>query len=104
MKTTTTIVLSLCLMLGTITALFAQETLINQSISSLVAAKVLKIIISKIQSSANTFDMSSEGMIGLKTAKVNDQLIEAMLLNCGQLPKVNNDEVIKLNMRIMVKK
>ena len=105
MKTTTTIVLSLYLMLGTITALFAQETLTNQSISSLVAAKVApKIIISKIQSSTNTFDMSSEGMIGLKTSKVNDQLIEAMLLNCRQLPKVNNDEVIKLTSAGITKK
>lgn len=97
MRKINTTILALFLLLAATPALFAQETLTNQSITSLVAAKIApKIIITKIQSSANTFDMSADAMAALKTAKVNDQLMEEMLLNCKQLPKINNDDVMKL--------
>ncbi len=105
MKKINTTLIAFALLLMCNTVLRAQETLTNQSITSLVAAKVApKIIITKIQNSANTFDMSADGMVTLKTAKVNDQLMEEMLLNCKQLPKVNNEDIIKLTSSGIAKK
>jgi hypothetical protein len=93
-----TSILSFFLLLTAASALFAQETLTNQSIISLVEAKIAnKIIITKIQGSPNTFDLSAAGMTALKSAKVNEQLMEEMLLNCKQLPQMNNDDIIKLS-------
>ena len=105
MKKINTTLIAFALLLMCNTVLRAQETLTNQSITSLVAAKVApKIIITKIQNSANTFVMSADGMVTLKTAKVNDQLMEEMLLNCKQLPKVNNEDIIKLTSSGIAKK
>ena len=76
---------------------FSLETLSNQSIVSLSNAKVSKeIIIEKIKSSPNQFDLSATGVIGLKTSKVSDQIVEAMLLSTKNLPLIVNKDVIDM--------
>ncbi|MBE7510045.1 MAG: hypothetical protein HS118_07635 [Bacteroidia bacterium] len=76
----------------------AQETLTNESIVSLTQAKVSgSLIINKIKSSANAFDLSSEKLIELKGQKVPDNILKEMLLACRDLPLMKNEDVMKLN-------
>ena len=67
----------------------AEETLTNQNIISLTTAKVSKdIIIQKVKSNPNQFDMSASALISLKTSKVSDMVVEEMLLAANNLPLV----------------
>lgn len=76
----------------------AQETLTNESIVSLTQAKVSgSLIINKIKSSANAFDLTSDKVIELKNQKVADNILKEMLLASKNLPLMKNDDVIKLN-------
>lgn len=75
----------------------AQETLTNQSIISLVTAKVSNTIItSKIKSSANNFDLSTSGMTELKNQKVSESIMEEMIMASKKLPPMKNEDVIAL--------
>lgn len=75
----------------------AEETLTNQNIISLSNAKVAKdIIIQKVKSNPNQFDMSASSLIALKAAKVSDQVVEEMLLACNNLPVMTNKDVIDM--------
>ncbi len=75
----------------------AGETLTNQNIISLTTSKVSKdIIIEKVKSSPNQFDLSATGVIGLKNSKVSDQVVEAMMLASKNLPMVTNKDVIDM--------
>ncbi|MFN8164668.1 MAG: hypothetical protein U0X76_00455 [Bacteroidia bacterium] len=57
----------------------AEEILTNQSVIALTGAKMSKdIIISKIDQ-LRRYDMSSNGIIGLKDGKVSDQVVIVML-------------------------
>lgn len=56
------------------------ETLTNKSISDLVSAGLDKsIIITTIKNAAADFDLSANGLIALKNAKVDDDIIAAMV-------------------------
>ena len=75
----------------------AEETLTNQNIISLTTAKISKdIIIQKVKSNPNQFDMSSSALISLKTSKVSDLVVEEMLLAANNLPLVTNKDVIDM--------
>ena len=74
------------LTLVTATSLTAQEVLTNESLISLKKAGFSDaIIISKIRSSQTKFDVSTKGLIGLKTAGMSEQVIEAVV-NAGSAP------------------
>lgn len=78
--------------------LAAQEVLTNESVVSLINAKVKKeLIVAKIKSTPNKFDMSSAGLISLKKQKVVDGIVEEMLLATTPLPPMKNEDVITLN-------
>ena len=79
-------ILPIFLMLFTIcfaanTQVFAQdETMTNAEVISLVKAGLSKqIIINKIRTSKSNFDLSTDALIKLKTAKVDDDIVTAML-------------------------
>jgi DNA-directed RNA polymerase subunit H (RpoH/RPB5) len=91
------ICLLICLFTG-FSKIFAQETLTNESIISLTSAKVSNsIIVSKIKSSANNFDLSTSKLIDLKNQKVSDNILGEMMLACHNLPPMKNDDVIQLH-------
>ena len=76
----------------------AEEILTNQNIISLTTAKVSKdIIIQKVKSNPNQFDMSSTALISLKTSRVSDMVVEEMLLAANNLPLVTNKDVIDMH-------
>lgn len=84
---------------------YGQEVLTNQSVLSLVTAKVDQgIIISKIKSSENQFDLGTEGVIALKQGKVNDKIVEEMFLVAKNLPIVKNEDVISMHKGSVSKK
>ena len=96
--------LALLLLVG-MNSISAQEVLSNQSIISLVIAKVSNsIIISKIKSSDNNFDLSSTGIINLKENKVQDIIIDEMLPVTNDLPEVKNEDVISMQTKGVSKK
>lgn len=56
------------------------EVLDNQSVVSLITAKVPKaVILAKIQSTKSAFDVSSSGLVSLTQAKVPQDVIRAMV-------------------------
>ena len=63
------------------TAKRTEKALLNEDIISLVKVGLEdKLIISKIQAAKSTdFDLSTNGLIALKTAKVSGAVIEAMM-------------------------
>lgn len=75
----------------------AQEVLSNQNIVNMVQGKLdRKLIISKIQNTPNNFDLSAVEMVKLKNANVSAQIMEEMILNCKNLPVMNNQEVLAM--------
>lgn len=98
MKKLTSQLLTVVMLIAGIWQCKAQETLSNQSIVSLVNAKMNNnIIINKIKSSGNTFDLSTDGIIDLKATKVPENVINEMMLACRNMPVITNDDVIKMN-------
>ncbi|CCH52824.1 hypothetical protein BN8_01857 [Fibrisoma limi BUZ 3] len=88
--------LLVCLTLVTFQAL-AQEVINNQSIITLVRAKVARdLILDKIKASASRFNMSTNGLIELKQAAVPDQIVDAMMLASSPLPTLRNQDIIDL--------
>src|SRR5215510_4731616 len=62
------------------TALFAQETLSNQSVVEMVKAGLSeRVIIAKIRTSPTSFDTSTDALIALKKNGVSEKVIEAMM-------------------------
>jgi hypothetical protein len=58
----------------------AQEVMTNDSVISMVKAGLPdSVIIAKIRASERKFDTSTDGLVKLKTAKVPDSVIEAMI-------------------------
>lgn len=75
----------------------AQETLTNQSVISMVAAKISRdLILDKIKFSPARFDMTTKGVIELTKSKVPDAVIDAMMLASSPLPVLRNQDVIDL--------
>ena len=62
------------------TALFAQETLTNQSVVEMVKAGLSeRVIIAKIRTSPTQFDTSTDALIALKKSGVSEKVIEAIM-------------------------
>jgi hypothetical protein len=58
----------------------AQEVLTNQSIISMVGAKLNRdLIVSKINTTRNTFDVSPTGLVNLQQGKVHADIMRAMI-------------------------
>ena len=75
----------------------AQETLTNQNIIALHESKVSRSLIEeKIGRSQTRFDMSSDGLLGLKIAKVPEPVMDAMLLVTKPTDVMQNSDVISL--------
>ena len=71
--------LTFCLF-ATISISKAQEIVTNKTIISLTTAGLsTNIIINKIKTAKCSFDLSTDGLIALKTAKVSDEVITVML-------------------------
>ena len=66
------------------TSLTAQEVLTNDSILAMKKAGMSdSLILAKIRTSQTKFDTSTKGLIGLKSAGLSDQIIEAMVGHAG---------------------
>jgi len=64
---------------------FAQETLTNETIVTLVKAGLgEELIISKIKTSQNQFDVSTDGILKLKKEGVNEKIMKAMIEASGR--------------------
>lgn len=75
----------------------AQEILNNQSIITLVRAKIARdLILDKIKASASQFNMSTNGLIELKQAAVPDPIVDAMMLASSPLPTLRNQDIVEL--------
>lgn len=74
--------------------IFAQtETLTNADVIEMSRAGLGKeIIIKKISKSRKNFDSSAKALIELKTAKVDDEIIAAILENAESKPAPKSDE------------
>ena len=69
------------------TALFAQETLSNQSVVEMVKAGLSeRVIIAKIRTSPTSFDTSTDALIALKKNGVPEKVIEAIMSPTGPAP------------------
>ena len=77
---------------------FGQETLNNQSIVQMSTVKISSdIIIEKIKSSPNKFDLSTSGLISLSKALVKDNVMETMLLASNKLLVLKNQGLQKIH-------
>lgn len=75
----------------------AQEVLTNQSILAMNQAKASRsLIVDKINSSSCRFDMSTLGLMGLKSADLPESIMEAMLAVTRPTDLMHNEEVIRL--------
>ena len=60
-------------------------TIYNEDVVSLTNAKISKDIINQtIMSTPHDFDVSPDGLIKLKTAKVNPSIVKTMMVNPKQ--------------------
>ncbi len=82
----------------------AQETLTNQSIVSLVKAKISPdLIIDKIKFSPSNFDLGTKGIIDLTKEGVKSNVLEAMMLTSDNLPILRNQDIIDLHVSRIAK-
>lgn len=76
------------------------EVLTNESITQMVVGKVPKdLILSKIHTTKNAFDLTPSGLIGLHTSRVSDDLLKAMLQESPSTvakETLDNDAIIKM--------
>ena len=88
--------LLVCLtLISTVTV--AQEIINNQSIITLIRAKVARdLVLDKIKASASQFNMSTNGLVELKQANVPDPIVDAMMLASSPLPTLRNQDIIDL--------
>ena len=74
------VALAVSLLAAPSTALFAQETLSNQSVVEMVKAGLSeRVIIAKIRTSPTKFDTSTDALIALKKNGVSEKVIEAIM-------------------------
>lgn len=91
------IYLLLPLWLGLVLHASAQETLTNQSIITLIKAKISRdLVLDKIKASPSRFNMSTNGLVELRQAVVPDPIIDAMMLASSPLPTMRNQDIIDL--------
>lgn len=80
MKSLKSIILLVVLLFLSGVSLSAAEILINETIVTMVKAGISEeLIISKIKTSQNQFDLSVESILGLKKKGVTENVIKAML-------------------------
>lgn len=88
-----------CLLFALSTTAQAQETLTNQSIVSLVKAKIsAELIIDKIKVSPTNFDLTTKGVIELTKEGANGNILEVMMLTSDNLPILRNQDIIDLHL------
>lgn len=76
----------------------AQEVLTNQSVIAMSQAKVSRnLIVEKINISRCQFDMTTSGLLSLKSVDVPESVIEAMLAVTRPTDVISNDDVIRLH-------
>ena len=91
-----TLYLFICLCLISLMAR-AQEVINNQSIITMVRAKIARdLVLDKIKASPSQFNMSTNGLIELKQAAVPDPIVDAMMLASSPLPTLRNQDIIDL--------
>jgi len=74
------------------------EVLNNDNIVAMHLAKVSgNLIIQKINSSTTRFDMSTPGLLGLKSVKIPESIMEVMLSATKPAEVLQNEQVIQLN-------
>ena len=77
--------------------ILAQETLTNQSIVAMQQAKLSRSLIEdKIRTSPNKFDLSTIGLLSLKTERIPDFLIDAMLSVATHRDVLHNNDIVNL--------
>jgi hypothetical protein len=83
---------------GTLQAQAAPEVLTNDSVVQMVVGKVPKnLILTKIQSTKNSFDISASGLVALYTSRVQTDLIKAILAAAAPSKEVlTNDSVVNM--------
>lgn len=77
----------------------ANEVLSNESITQMITGKVPKdIILTKIRTTKNSFDLTPSGLVGLQANKVGGDVIKVMMQSAATAPKetLNNDAVIQM--------
>ncbi|HEX5068970.1 MAG TPA: hypothetical protein VFV78_02040 [Vicinamibacterales bacterium] len=73
----------------------APEVISNDSVVQMVAGKVPKdVILAKIHSTANSFDVTPNGLIGLTKSKLDKQIINAMIAAKADTREVLNNEAV----------
>ncbi|WP_020601595.1 hypothetical protein [Spirosoma spitsbergense] len=77
--------------------ILAQETLTNESIVAMQQAKLSRSLIEdKIRTSPNKFDLSTIGLLRLKTERVPDALIDVMLSVATHRDVLHNNDIVNL--------
>jgi hypothetical protein len=75
----------------------AQEKLTNENIIALVQARMAKsLVLDKIKASLPQFDMRTPAVIQLRTAKVPDAIVDAMMIASAPMPPMRNQDVMDL--------
>lgn len=87
----------------------SNEILTNNNILNMVGAKISKkIILSKIQTTNNSFDLSADAIVKLANSDVSDELILTMLdfqnKKSKEQEKLTNDDIIKMTVSNISKK
>lgn len=75
------------------------EVLTNETVIQMFTAKVPKgLIVTKVQSTKSSFDITPTGLLQLSTAKVPNDVIKQMMTVAGDTKKetLDNDAVIKM--------
>lgn len=79
------LIFSITLCFLTVSNLFASETLNNEAVISMVKSGLgIELIVSKIKSSQNQFDLTVEGILKLKNEGVSEEIIKAMIMGTGK--------------------
>src|SRR5262247_4397519 len=81
------VALAASLLAASSAALFAQETLTNQSVTDMLKAGLSeRVIIAKIRTSPTSFDTSTDALTALKKNGVPEKVIEAIMSPTGPAP------------------
>ena len=83
----------------------AQEIITNQSVLNMHQNKVSSnLIVSKIRASRSNFDVSTNGLLQLLSAKLSDSVIEAMMQSTTMTDILTNTDIINLREANMSRK
>jgi hypothetical protein len=89
--------LSLIFLAGFFATVYGQEVLTNQNVVAMNQAKLSRsLIIEKINISRCQFDMSTSGLVSLKSVDLPESVMEAMLSVTRPTDVITNEDVIRL--------